>query len=255
MSCHRLSALRAEPGEPQWRRTCRPSRTPAVASTGRCSAMNPGGLAPASRGQPGVTFSTKTVDVVDNPHRDRLFRPDCRPAEGMPTLPHLPPSASSRRVSRRGFLAASAVAVPAAWAFGTSGVASAAPARRAEGTSSAVALAWHDITSQAVQAANFAEPVTQSRRWAVDWLAAARALRRTDRGDFAVAAFAQALHDTLAAQVPGRRASLAEPGRHARVGPEQAGQESRVLGERARHVDRPGRAQGRRPRHRLGQHP
>ncbi len=214
--------------------------------------MNPGGLAPASRGQPGVTFSTKTVDVVDNPHRDRLFRPDCRPAEGMPTLPHLPPSASSRRVSRRGFLAASAVAVPAAWAFGTSGVASAAPARRAEGTSSAVALAWHDITSQAVQAANFAEPVTQSRRWAVSWLAAARALRRTDNGDFAVAAFAQALHDTLAAQVPSQQASLdaslaatlaSVPDGPARKRGISAGahEASAILAER-----------GRRPRHRLG---
>ena len=126
----------------------------------------------------------------------------------MSTLPHLPPPASSRRVSRRGFLAASTIAVPAAWAFGTSGVASAAPARRAEGTSSAVGLAWHDITSQAVQAANFAEPVTQSRTWAVSWLAAARALRGKDNGDFAVAALAQALHDTLAAQVPSQQASL-----------------------------------------------
>ena len=100
------------------------------------------------------------------------------------------------------------MAAPAAVAFGTGGVASAAPARRAEATPSAVGLAWHDITSQAVQAANFAEPVTQSRTWAVSWLAAARALRRTDNGDFAVAAFAQALHDTLAAQVPSQQASL-----------------------------------------------
>ena len=123
-------------------------------------------------------------------------------------LPHLPPSPSSRRVSRRGFLAASAIAVPAAWAFGTSGVASAASARRAGGTSSAVSLTWHDITNQAVNAANFAEPVTQSRTWAVSWLAAARALRGSHHADYAVAAFAQALHDTLAAQVPSQQASL-----------------------------------------------
>ena len=98
--------------------------------------------------------------------------------------------------------------MPAAWAAGTSGVASAAAARRAEATSSAVGLAWHDITNQAVSAAKFAEPVTQSRTWAVSWLAAARALRGIDDGDYAVAALAQALHDTLAAQVPSQQASL-----------------------------------------------
>ena len=126
----------------------------------------------------------------------------------MSTLPHLPPSPSSRRVSRRGFLVASAIGVPTAWAFGTSGIASAALARRAEATSSAAGLAWHDITKQAVSAANFAEPVTQSRTWAVSWLAAARALRATNDGKYAVATFAQALHDTLAAQVPSQQASL-----------------------------------------------
>jgi hypothetical protein len=42
----------------------------------------------------------------------------------------------------------------------------------------------------------------------VSWLAAARALRGKDDGDYAVAAFAQALHDTLAAQVPSQQASL-----------------------------------------------
>jgi hypothetical protein len=89
-----------------------------------------------------------------------------RPAEGMSTLPHLPPSPSSRRVSRRGFLAASAIALPAAWAVGTSGVADAAAARRVEATSSAVGLAWHDITNEAVNAAKSAEPVAQSRTWA-----------------------------------------------------------------------------------------
>ena len=56
-----------------------------------------------------------------------------------------------------------------------------------------VGLAWHDITNQTVNAANFAEPVTQSRTWAVSWLAAARALRRNHEGDYAVAAFTQAL--------------------------------------------------------------
>jgi hypothetical protein len=126
----------------------------------------------------------------------------------MPTLPSLPPLPSSRRVSRRGFLAASAIALPAAWALGTNGTASATPARLATATASAAGLAWHDITNQVVNAANFAEPVTQSRTWAVSWLAAARALRGSADGDYAVAAFAQALHDTLVAQVPSQRTSL-----------------------------------------------
>jgi hypothetical protein len=128
----------------------------------------------------------------------------------MSTLPYLTPSPSSGRFPRRAFLAASALAVPAAWGVGTSGIAGAAtaPARRTEATSSAVGLAWHDITNQAVSAAQFPEPVTQSRAWAVSWLAAARAVRGHGDGAYAVAALAQALHDTLAAQVPSQQASL-----------------------------------------------
>lgn len=128
----------------------------------------------------------------------------------MPTLPLFPSPPSGRLVSRRGFLAASTLAVPAAWAVATSGVASASglAARRAGASTAAVGLAWHDITSQTVAAAKFAEPVTQSRAWAVSWLAAARALHRADHPDYVVAALAQALHDTLAAQVPGQQAQL-----------------------------------------------
>lgn len=98
--------------------------------------------------------------------------------------------------------------MPAAWAVGTRGVASAAPALRRDTSATALALAWHDITTATVNAAAFAEPVTQSRTWAVSWLAAARAVRRGDDPEFATAAFAQALHDTLAAQVPAQQATL-----------------------------------------------
>ena len=78
-------------------------------------------------------------------------------------LPHLAPSPSSRRVSRRGFLAASAVAMPAAWAVGSSGVASAAPARRAEETSSAIGLEYIGATNsprtaEQTEVANFWYP-------------------------------------------------------------------------------------------------
>jgi hypothetical protein len=73
---------------------------------------------------------------------------------------------------------------------------------------STVALQWYDITDQTVTAAAFPEPVTQSRTWSVSWLAAARALRHHHDPAYRIAAFAQALHDTLAAQVPSQQAQL-----------------------------------------------
>ena len=71
-----------------------------------------------------------------------------------------------------------------------------------------VALRWYDITQQTVAAAAYPEPVTQSRAWSVSWLAAARAIRQSGNSSYAVAAFAQALHDTLVAQVPSRQPEL-----------------------------------------------
>lgn len=119
-------------------------------------------------------------------------------------MPNLPPdsreSGPQSRVSRRGFLAASAIAGPVAWAIGASGAARAA--------SAPVGLAWHDITNATVTAAAFAEPVTQSRTWAVSWLAAARAIQGSGDPDYGTAAFGQALHDTLVAQVPAQQAQL-----------------------------------------------
>jgi hypothetical protein len=106
--------------------------------------------------------------------------------------------------SRRSFLTASAFAVPAAWLL-TDG---ARPALASPADTSATALAWHDITSQTVAAAAYAEPVTQSRAWAVSWLAAARAVLRDGDPHYGTAALAQALHDTLAAQVPSQQATL-----------------------------------------------
>jgi hypothetical protein len=71
-----------------------------------------------------------------------------------------------------------------------------------------VAQDWYDITDQTVTAAAFPEPVTQSRTWSVSWLAAARAVARSRNASFEIAAFAQALHDTLAAQVPSQTSQL-----------------------------------------------
>lgn len=72
----------------------------------------------------------------------------------------------------------------------------------------AIGLQWYDITNQTVAAAAYPEPVTQSRAWAVSWLAAARAVSHPHGRGFAVAAFTQALHDTLAAEVPAQQGQL-----------------------------------------------
>jgi hypothetical protein len=71
-----------------------------------------------------------------------------------------------------------------------------------------VALRWYDITNQTVADAGFPEAVTQSRTWAVSWLAAARAVALGHSTDYELAAFAQALHDTLVAQVPSQQPQL-----------------------------------------------
>lgn len=106
--------------------------------------------------------------------------------------------------SRRSFLTASALALPAAWVL----TAGARPALASAADSSGTALAWHDITNQTVSAAAFPEPVTQSRTWAVSWLAAARATSGEGDPSHSTAALAQALHDTLAAQVPSQKSAL-----------------------------------------------
>jgi hypothetical protein len=70
------------------------------------------------------------------------------------------------------------------------------------------ALQWFDLTNQTVAAAGFPEPITQSRTWAVSWIAADRAVQDGYGPRFQAAAFATALHDTLVAQVPGQQAPL-----------------------------------------------
>jgi hypothetical protein len=72
----------------------------------------------------------------------------------------------------------------------------------------ALVLSWFDTTKQTVAAAGFPEPVTQSRAWAVSWLAATEAMEDGFGAPFQEAAFATALHDSLLAQVPGQQAQL-----------------------------------------------
>jgi hypothetical protein len=69
-------------------------------------------------------------------------------------------------------------------------------------------LDWYDLTKQTVTAAAISEQVTQSRVWAVSWLAAARAVDDGHGREFQTAAFATALRDTLVALVPGQQPQL-----------------------------------------------
>ena len=75
-----------------------------------------------------------------------------------------------------------------------------------------VALDWYDATAATVAAAGAATQVTNSRTWAISWLAAARAAsvvpRGLDRGVFQDAALASAVHGALVALVPSRTREL-----------------------------------------------
>ncbi|MFE3900272.1 vanadium-dependent haloperoxidase [Streptomyces sp. NPDC059153] len=76
-----------------------------------------------------------------------------------------------------------------------------------------VALAWYDTTADTVAAAGSSlPPVTNSRTWAVSWIAAARALRHVpsgvDRRDYQDAALAAAVHRALVELVPTRAPEL-----------------------------------------------
>jgi hypothetical protein len=85
---------------------------------------------------------------------------------------------------------------------------SARPWRARPAQHRALALQWYDITDQTVSAAAFPEPATQSRVWSLAWLAAARAVEHGHNPSYAAAAFAQALHDALLAQVPAQQPQL-----------------------------------------------
>ncbi|MFF7369653.1 vanadium-dependent haloperoxidase [Streptomyces tricolor] len=91
-------------------------------------------------------------------------------------------------------------------------VPSAAAAGVAEQPRSSVALDWYDTTAATIAAGGAPTQSTNSRTWAIGWLAAARATRQVpsgvDRGDFRDAALASAVHDALVALVPSRTREL-----------------------------------------------
>ncbi|CAM5676892.1 vanadium-dependent haloperoxidase [Streptomyces coeruleorubidus] len=94
-------------------------------------------------------------------------------------------------------LLAASVTVPSAGAAGAE-----------EQPRSSVVLDWYDTTAATIAAGGAPTQITNSRIWAVSWLAAARATRLVpagvDRGDFQDAALASAVHDALVALVPSR---------------------------------------------------
>ncbi|MGW3151894.1 vanadium-dependent haloperoxidase [Streptomyces sp. NPDC001177] len=75
-----------------------------------------------------------------------------------------------------------------------------------------VTLDWYDTTAATIAVAGAATQITNSRTWAVSWLAAARATREVpasvDRRDFQNAALASAVHDALVALIPSRTQEL-----------------------------------------------
>jgi hypothetical protein len=126
------------------------------------------------------------------------------------------PLSNAARQRTRHVLAALVVALAAALVLLNGGNASAdrggpGPTHQHAGqgpAEQALALQWFDVTNATVAVAGFPQPVTQTRTWAVSWLAAARAVQDGGNPSFRRAAFATALHDTLAAQVPARQAEL-----------------------------------------------
>ncbi|MEU6868663.1 vanadium-dependent haloperoxidase [Streptomyces sp. NPDC046876] len=96
---------------------------------------------------------------------------------------------------------AATAAVPAARA---------AEAPAADGA--AVVREWYDTTARTVEAAGAPTQITNSRTWAISWLAAARAAREAPAGRgraaFQDAAVASAVHDALVSLAPSRAPEL-----------------------------------------------
>jgi hypothetical protein len=72
----------------------------------------------------------------------------------------------------------------------------------------ATVLQWYDITNATITDGAFPQPVTGSNAWDISWLAAAHAVAEGRNPSFQLAAFAQALHDTLASLVPSQTSAL-----------------------------------------------
>ncbi|MFF8674171.1 vanadium-dependent haloperoxidase [Streptomyces sp. NPDC015242] len=102
---------------------------------------------------------------------------------------------------------------PAAVALGAAVLLAASVAvPRAAAADRDTALTWYDATAETVAAAGAPTQITNSRTWAIGWLAAARATRSVpagvERGPYQRAALAAAVHRALVTLVPGRTEQL-----------------------------------------------
>ncbi|MEU3854379.1 vanadium-dependent haloperoxidase [Streptomyces sp. NPDC029554] len=103
---------------------------------------------------------------------------------------------------------------PAAVALGAAVLlaASVAAPGAAAADRSTTALTWYDATAATVAAAGAPTQITNSRTWAIGWLAAARATRSVpagvERGPYQEAALAAAVHRALVTLVPSRTEQL-----------------------------------------------
>ncbi|MCX5197507.1 vanadium-dependent haloperoxidase [Streptomyces sp. NBC_00249] len=117
------------------------------------------------------------------------------------------PLTSALRI-RPALLAAGSAALLAV----TAAVPSAAAPAKAPGAAPGVVLEWYDTTARTVAATAAPTQITNSRTWAISWIAAARATREAPAGPgragFQDAAVASAVHDVLVALAPARRAEL-----------------------------------------------
>jgi hypothetical protein len=115
------------------------------------------------------------------------------------------PNSTRTSLTRRTILAAAPVAATGI-AVGTASSAS------AQSDPTAAVLHWFDATDAAVTAAPASTQVTNSRTWAIAWLAAARAVRRVPHGlnasHYREAALAAAVHRALYALAPSQTAAL-----------------------------------------------
>ncbi|MGK5531872.1 vanadium-dependent haloperoxidase [Streptomyces sp. URMC 129] len=76
-----------------------------------------------------------------------------------------------------------------------------------------VVLEWYDVTAETVATAGAPTGITNSRTWAISWVAAARVLqdgtpRGADRADYQDAALAGAVHRALSTLTPARADAL-----------------------------------------------
>ncbi|WP_240805576.1 vanadium-dependent haloperoxidase [Streptomyces sp. A1547] len=108
------------------------------------------------------------------------------------------------RPSRSALLSLGSALALAATAVVPSARAAASPAAG----SGAVVRDWYDVTAETVAAVGAPTQITNSRTWAISWLAAARATREApagrDRAAFQDAAVASAVHDALVSLAPAR---------------------------------------------------